>query len=663
MSPSSTPHHTSSLPPWHFPFGPSSRFHEREKVRPQHSRFKSAYTPTAPVLSTEARAHRRAHTNKKSISSISSTSSPSASEYSRSPLSRFSSSSSGKMPNYRYVNVVEQPTTPAKTSRRASSLQNSPFSDYFTDDARSIDSTVPSTETKQLLVRMNRLQSQLMRDQSETGREAIKMVGKTLDTLERDLAALYTQSRAPFGVDESVEDSAVFMDEEEPESKAALAPTTNVQVVSEPYMHGLNRGSVEEPPEPVTIQQYKAERDWFVLNMQDTLERLRHAHTELGQRYTEVREVNEYNIAQIEEHEAQLEQLRMENEGLRSDLGFEYSELLFLKLQMKSMEVDVDAMGEDMGISATSAAGSGRQSKKNRILSEMDRWRSDWQDVYGRFKRRRSKYGVSPDRRDSVSSAGTQDIPGSGEGVEWHLETVKEGLGRVTSLTIRRMDGSCESIPAEAKSADDLAGSEEFTPLQDSIATLSPSSQQPKDLDGQPQQTITQGPSEPQIANQKSHIYTYAEQGTQTDPLRLVLSQDEEKEEEQEEIYEDEDEETPNAADTTTIFPYNSSTPQSPLPNPADEPGLSDEEEEEEEEAEEDDNDSDCAITTSSSSEADDLDREYDSEDAIDVEEADEDEGTILGESVTSMKPPKTAWQELWDSLANLSGMGEEDED
>lgn len=679
MSPSSTPHHhrpsassatsspsspctsSSPLPPWHFPFGPSSRFHEREKTRPQHSRYKSAYTPTAPVLSTAARAHRRAHTNnKKSISSLSSASSSSAtSDTARSPLSRFASTNSAAaMPNYRYVNVVDQPRTPAKTSRRGSSLQNSPFSDYFTDDARSVDTNLQSTETKQLLLRMNKLQSQLMRDKSEKGSEAIKVVGASMDKLERDLAAMYSQSRAPFEAEESVEDSAVFMDEDGSESKITssngdIAPITNGHAVSEPYLNGLNMNgdSVEDPPEPVTVEQYKAERDWFVLNMQDTLERLRNAHTELGHRYNEVREINEYNSAQIEEHETQLEQLRSENEGLRSDLGFEYSELLFLKLQMKSIEVDVDTMSVETGVSGAAAIGE-RRSKKNRILSEMDRWRSDWQDVYGRFKRRRSKYGVSPDRRDSVSSAGSKDVPGSGEGVEWHLETVKEGRGRVTSLTIRRMDSSCESSPVEAKPED----SEQPKALEDSTATLdatplstsSPSSSQ-QDLEGYSQ--TTQGSREPQIAS--SHQHSYAEQGTQTESLQTPLSQDEE--EAADAITEAEEDITPTAEEDT-LFPYNNNTiddsTQSSTTSPT-------EDEAEAESGHEDAEDSDCAITTSS--EADDAESDYE-----DVEEVSEDEGSALGASITTLKPPakaKTAWQELWTSLSNLSGMGEMDEE
>lgn len=683
MSPSSTPHHhrpsasfatsspsspscsSSPLPPWHFPFGPSSRFHEREKTRPQHSRYKSAYTPTAPVLSTAARAHRRAHTsNKKSISSLSSASSPSAtSDTARSPLSRFASTNSAAaMPNYRYVNVVDQPRTPAKTSRRGSSLQNSPFSDYFTDDARSVDTNLQSTETKQLLLRMNKLQSQLMRDKSEKGSEAIKMVGASMDKLERDLAAMHSQARAPFEVEESVEDSAVFMDEEDSESKIASSNGDNAlnasgHTVSEPYLNGLNMNgsSVEDLPEPVTVEQYKAERDWFVLNMQDTLERLRHAHTELGHRYNEVREINEYNSAQIEEHEAQLEQLRSENEGLRSDLGFEYSELLFLKLQMKSIEVDVDTMSVETGVSGAAAIGE-RRSKKNRILSEMDRWRSDWQDVYGRFKRRRSKYGVSPDRRDSVSSAGSNDVPGSGEGVEWHLETVKEGRGRVTSLTIRRMDSSCESSPVEAKpehskqlkALDDSTSTLDASPLSTSSPSSSSSSSQ-EDLEGHTQ--TTQGSREPQIAS--SHQYSYAEQGTQTEPLQTPLSQDEE--EAADAITEEEDI-TPTAEEDA-LFPYNNNNNTT---DPTQSPNTSSTEDEDAAEGAED---SDCAITTSSEADEADDDAESDYED---VEEVSEDEGSALGASITTLKTPakaKTAWQELWTSLSNLSGMGELDDE
>ncbi|KAK4508610.1 hypothetical protein PRZ48_002349 [Zasmidium cellare] len=591
---STSAHSSPPLPaqsaPFYFP-GPSSRYnHTRPRPSAHHSRPKSSYTPIGPVLSTEKRAHRRAHTQKSSISSVPS---PPASEYSSYSANMAAAQSAAQMPH-----------TPAKSSRRSSSLQNSPFSDYFTDEARSIDSNISSTETKQLLVRMNKLQSQLMRDNSESGRDAINIVGRKLNEIEMELNARHSQSRLPL----DIEDSGVFMDEEQYGGAKDEATPVGQRIQEEPYLENANAG-MDLESEPATIEQYKAERDWFIVRMQDLLEDLGKAQLELGKRYAEVRELNEYHNAQIEERDTQIEQLRSENEGLRSDLGFEYSELLFLKLQMKSLEVDVDTLsGDDLDSSATEAQRA-KLSKKNSILSEMDRWRSDWQDVEGRFKRRRSKYGVSLDRRDSMSMS---DAVSNDDGeADWHLETVKEGRGRVTSLTIKRM-GSSGGPPADVTA-------EEATPSR-----AQPTSSQ--GLDGQHNNT-TQGPSEPQIATpllSQQHNTTYQDNGTQT--------------------------EFPFSHSIPTESQDDENTPQ-PSPSHHQQQALFPEEEADEDEEEEED----CAITTSSEN------SDSDNEDEIlDVEEEDD---VSLDNVVSINVKPRTAWQELWSSLANLSGLPDDDDD
>ncbi|KAF2171946.1 hypothetical protein M409DRAFT_50555 [Zasmidium cellare ATCC 36951] len=610
---SSTSGHSSPPPAqfnsFYFP-GPSSRYnHTRPRPSAHHSRPKSSYTPIGPVLSTEKRAHRRAHTQKSSISSVPS---PPTSEYSRSPLSRFSSYSANMAAAQ---SAAQMPHTPAKSSRRSSSLQNSPFSDYFTDEARSIDSNISSTETKQLLVRMNKLQSQLMRDNSESGRDAINIVGRKLNEIELELNALHSQSRLPL----EIEDSGVFMDEEQ-YGGAKDEATPIGQRVSEPYLHAPNAG-VDVESEPVTIEQYKAERDWFIVRMQDLIEDLGKAQVELGKRYAEVRELNEYHNAQIEDRDTQIEQLRSENEGLRSDLGFEHSELLFLKLQMKSLEVEVDTLaGDDLTTSATEAQRA-KSAKKNRILSEMDGWRSDWQDVDARFKRRRSRYGVSLDRRDSMSMS---DAVSNHDEGDWHLETVKEGRGRVTSLTIKRM-GSSGGPQGDVTA-------EEATPTRDE-AGANPS----QGLDGQTNTTTTttsQGPGEPQIATPLSSPQhtTYQEHGTQTEfplPLQFSLIP----------TSQDDEEEAQTPQPSHTLFPEH-------------------EDEEQDEDADEEEAE-DCAITTSSEE----SDQDDEEETIIDVEDSRKDTLSLDADEPSNSVKPRTAWQELWSSLANLSGLPDDDDE
>lgn len=331
---------------------------------------------------------------------------------------------------------MAHPITPAKHARRTSSLVDSPFSDYFSDDARSaIFNTSAPDEIKQLLLRMNRLQSLIMRDQC---RDAISLVGRKLNEIELELNTMHSET--PLDID----DSAVFMDQ---------GYVKEVSAPSSPSRKPAGRISPAKPPAPlqacmecgggvmdrsalVSADHFRAERDYLNLRMQELVEGLASAQSELSSRYSEVREINEAHNAAIEEREEKIEQLRSENEGLRLDLGFEYSELLFLKLQMKSIEVNVDDIAEpDMADAVTIddvKATRARIEKKNKILSELDRWRTDWQDVHTRFKRRRTKYG------EPLASPLLE--PESGD-VEWQLETVKEGSrGRVTSLTITRFD-------------------------------------------------------------------------------------------------------------------------------------------------------------------------------------------------------------------------------
>lgn len=336
---------------------------------------------------------------------------------------------------------MAHPATPAKHARRTSSLVDSPFSDYFSDDARSaIFNTSAPDEIKQLLLRMNRLQSLIMRDQC---RDAIALVGRKLTEIELELNTMHSETRL------EIEDSAVFMDQgyvkevsapSSPSRKPA-SRASPVKSILEPQGCSECGGGVMDRGAVVSADHFRAERDYLNLRMQELVEGLGSAQSELNNRYAEVREMNECHNAAIEEREEQLEQLRSENEGLRSDLGFEYSELLFLKLQMKSMEVDVDEMAEPDLADATTIedvkATRARIEKKNRILSEMDRWRADWQDVNSRFKRRRNKYG------EPLASPLVEAERGE---VEWQLETVKEGSrGRVTSLTITRFDSSPNS--------------------------------------------------------------------------------------------------------------------------------------------------------------------------------------------------------------------------
>jgi len=421
--PTPCPSHTSSPSQtgWHFP-GPSSKYHQRE--RPKQTRFaKSSYTPVAPFLSTELRAHRRSQSAQLLSKGLPT---PPSSEHSRSPLTRFSSCT---------IPTMSMPgpglMTPAKErshSQFDARLQDSPFSDYFTDDARSIEYTTsgasydaPSTETQQLLVRLSKLQAHLMRA-GDSEQDALNIVERKIGEIDDELNALHSQTRRPAELD----DSGLFSDVESPLEKAGASARQD----SAASGHTGLDGTCDIPEEPeCTPESKQAELDYQVVEAQRVLENVTKAQEELRKRHAELVELNDDYASQIADHEQEIEQLRSENETLKSDLGFDHSELLFLKLQMKALQVEVESLEDDDP--------AGKRAERGRIMEEMDRWRSDWHDVERRVKRRSSRH-----RSVSAGDEGdTLEQSLAGDSGDWQLETIKKRPhGRVSSITIRRLE-------------------------------------------------------------------------------------------------------------------------------------------------------------------------------------------------------------------------------
>ena len=339
--------------------------------------------------------------------------------------------------------ATASPVTPAKRSSWQPILHDSPMSEYFAEDVRSIDyhmASTPLTTTEQLLERMDRLQSQLQHGEHA---EAINVIGRKLSEIERELGALHSQTRFPA----DLEDSGLFLNEDDDDDNDTDQPHDSSAMAEQetPNREKADRDS------KLTLNQVQAERDYFLAEMQRLLHGLGRAQTQLRQRYVEFHEINERHVRQIEERDRQLQESRAENEALKTDLAFDHTELLFLKLQLKAMEVDVnEGNGSEGGQKTNLLIHDPKaiitRTKRNRILAEMDRWHADWQEVDSRFKRRRNQYGVLPTLKsdddstaDSVAESQTEDR------VEWQLEAVKEKCGRVNALTIKRIDGRSES--------------------------------------------------------------------------------------------------------------------------------------------------------------------------------------------------------------------------
>ena len=369
------------------------------------------------------------------------------------------------------------PVTPAKSmnsSRPSSKLQDSPFSDYFTDDARSTtEYSVPSSETQQLLVRLSKLQSQLMRGEDGISeRDTLHIVERKMSEIEVQLNALHSQTRMP----PELEDSGLFMEEEEEEDPEFKEETPNGRPYASPMQ--VEGGVAELLTPPVTAENKQAEHDFLLLKAQQALESVSKAQEQLRQRHVELRELNDAHIYETEERDRQIEALKSENEALKSDLGFDHSELLFLNLQFKALEIDVGALNDEAASEESQeTVTEASETKRDRILQEMEQWRSDWEDVDGRMKRRRTRYGVlsAKGKRDSNASAFGM---GNDEEGDWRLDTVVREHGSVQSISMRRvngqqppsgLDGAADAVP-EPKPARDIEASAEHNSGQQGIA-------------------------------------------------------------------------------------------------------------------------------------------------------------------------------------------------
>ncbi|KAI7086974.1 hypothetical protein KC356_g4512 [Hortaea werneckii] len=732
-SPSPQPESDNTNTTWAFP-GPSSRFHTRERIRPRRE-VKSTYIPVAPNLSTAQRAqHKRAQSAqvvplaKRSQGGGGSESargppSPPASESAgRSPyLSRFLSWTGGESPSLRrrrtslaMSNAPGGMMTPARRSGGDwdKRLQDSPFSDYFTDDARSVDTSAGgkssrysgsgsgvgagawlSEEGQDLLARLGKLQTRVMRAEEGEQDGVRRIVERKVREVEQELEDWY---RRPGSAD--LEDSG-FIDEEGEEVGGASEGVEGLG------LHGVSERPASEDveQEDSSSQRVDSESDHQLSEARQILENVTKAQEELRKRYTELRLLNDQHLEQLESNETEIETLRSENESLRSDLGFDHSELLFLKLQMKAIEVEVEDLDKTASQSqkpSNYAGHGGKDARRGQILQEMDQWRNDWQDVNGRLKRRLSRYGVlSPDKRDhslekELQVRAPQDLG------DWQLETVRERSGgRVASLTIRRVEGGECAAKGVVEIQSHLGKSED---MQLASHTEQPSSS-------------PAGASEKGCQTEDHHDTDYVEQGSQTDPSPRVPT-----------IDQDIQTDTPNnnsKNSTSTDLTAPPSPPYHPahsyqdtatqtdislasslLPpryyapdaygieqseeavteldlvdgeregDPSGFVANEEDDEVDEEEADEEEEDDECAITTSPSSPTNDDDDDDDPHTSTLPRES-------VKEAMSSSPPkqqqqqqqqqqeprnPKSAWAELWEGLGHLAGVGgggDEDDD
>lgn len=509
------PSPAAASPSWHFP-GPSSRYHLRERSNSQGKVSRPAYyyASTAPTLATEIRAHRRTRSSYTSSQSSSqntphgpAASSPRpVSNHARSPLGRYlpddhdTIKSHSRHAHHAHRRHPSQPVTPAKNSdSRHRVARDSPFSDYFTDEARSVDQAVLPTAVQQVLAHLAKLQSKLIRNATngsgaESGKienyAALALVEQKLSEIDTAMSGLSCVPRRN-RTRQQLSDSGVELEaEDEGHEDNDSHDGRNYHNINTSF-DGSVTSSSSNPTSPFNDSPYLAATLDSLATSPDTtplpppqfsaaaattmnhplrlhtqmatlVRSVSVAQAELRQRCADVRFSYEHHRAQLEgDQESALDMLRSENESLRADLELENSELLFLKLQMKAIQLNIGSRPprHDDAVKASK-----QEQESSQVLQDIEQWQEDWQDVAERLERRKSRYDEDP-----VPSKGTtlqgllnqhqfvgiETIQGGQETdsrVQWRLETMKDEdeSGRVKSVTIKRIPDIDETLDDEA---------------------------------------------------------------------------------------------------------------------------------------------------------------------------------------------------------------------
>lgn len=524
-------------------------------------------------------------------------------------MSRFYTYTSNRMPSMASTTNGRDPATPVKNghSRPDSKMQSSPFSDYFTDDGQSngtaSDSSyrAPSAETQQLLVRLNKLQAQLMRSSPEdvlSEHEKAVIVERKIGEIETHFLALNSQTHSQTRLPPELEDSGLFMEEESDE----VTPNANSQV------DAILATDVDG-------EDMEA-KDALLKDAQKVLDNVNKANERLRHLYAEVRANHEKCGEQIEKlsHEnaklrsgsttlefdnsalqSSSDNLKTENEGLKTDLSFNRADLLFLKLRHRALEVEIEALhngAQRLETYAPDMKEEVQQTKRAKIRERMEVWESEWMVIDQRMRERRTKYGV-PSEVDTFEALLEVDHTGAGADA---VEIKKISLVGESSVSALGEDSAVGMDDDSSSEPEESATSVHFD-----------------------KGTQTDPPSE-QTHSPKA---VYTSQLIQTSPLPSPVA--------------------------SWLYSNNSEAEA---------------EAEAHSNADAETNPDDCAITTSSEDNGDYSDSDSDvssitGEAPPPPTTKDFAETSTPNTSTTPTTSARTAWYDLWEGLTNLAGMGE----
>ena len=295
--------------------------------------------------------------------------------------------------------------------------QDSPFSDYFTDSSMGSSSASPSYAQKKLVQRLSNIGAQLLRkDPDEHVWEVLHM---SINCMEETLGAVDSQSRQPA----DAADSGIFLADDDP----FTAPSFDIphQALTPPGIG--RRNSTHHHNEFLDIPPDVVERDdeddeMLLSEACALLERVSQASAQLRERFTEVQHANDVQAEQLSETTHEILTLRSANEALKQDLSFDHSELLFLKLQLKTLELQAQPWME-------------QNSGDRDLARDIERWKADWSDVEKRLKERRTEH------INSLQAGKLGDSGDEGDEGEQKADQYEETGDGAQSITIERMSG------------------------------------------------------------------------------------------------------------------------------------------------------------------------------------------------------------------------------
>ena len=532
-----------------------------------------------------------------------------------SPMSRFDTRFYTYTPNRMLsMDNVRSPVTPAAKQVNSSSTprpKDSPFSDYFTDDGHSNgnDSAfrAPSQETQQLLVRLNKLQQQLMRSSPEdvlSEHEKAVIVGRKISEIETQFHALNSQTRSQTRLPAELADSGLFIDDDDDdELEEGETPDTQIEVESFERAAKAFLTSVGEG------EDMTAKPDTLLRDAQKVLENVSKAYERTRQLYAEACASREECNAQIDALEAEnaklrsstttlefensalqstSENLQTEHDRLKTDLSINHAELLFLKLRHRGLEVEVETLNNganSLAAYAPELISEIQQVKRAKIREGMSRWEEEWERIDQRMRERKSKYG---------------------------LHKASESLRELLELEDAAEDAGEEE--------EEVVETTEITQVEETVASV---------LDEDNAVGIKDESSPEPIDSIEEEIIDVIQldQGTQTEP---TLS-------------------SPTLGEGRKPAYTTQATQTSPLPSPATSSWVLANHHDAQSATHHDD----CAITTSSE------DNGASSRSDISTYAGDDGE-EVEAKTPTSPNPVRAAWNELWEGLHSLAGMRED---